>query len=334
MVSAGVRRERLTVLCGPTAVGKTALAVELAVSVGAEIICADSRTIYRGMDIGTAKPNRAQRARVAHHLLDVADPDQVFTLADFQRLARAAIDDVRARSRLPLVVGGTGLYIRGIVDDLTLPHVPPDPQLRAQLEADERAQGPGHLHARLTALDPVAASRIHPRNVRRLIRALEVTTIAARPISTLQRTGTPLAATLIGLSMPRDALYREIDARVDAQIADGLIDEVRGLLARGIPPDVPAMQGLGYKELGGWLGGAYTFEEAVRLLKRNTRRYAKRQLTWFRRDPRVRWIDVTHLDRETLLERARAMMDADQNGSGLDQPGGDNAAIKCSDRTV
>ncbi len=321
MVSAGVGRKHLTVLCGPTAVGKTALAVELAASVDAEIICADSRTIYREMDIGTAKPTRAQRTRVPHHLLDVANPDQVFTLADFQRLARAAIEGVRARGRIPLVVGGTGLYIRGIVDDLAVPHVPPQPDLRAQLEAEERAHGPGHLHTRLAALDPAAASRIHPRNVRRLIRALEVTTIAARPISTLQRTGTPRAATLIGLTMDRDTLYRAIDARVDAQIADGLVDEVRGLLARGITHDLPAMQGLGYKELGGWLGGAYTFDEAVRLLKRNTRRYAKRQLTWFRGDPRVQWIDVTHLDRETLLERARAMMDADQSSSDLERPG-------------
>ncbi|MGQ0550245.1 MAG: tRNA (adenosine(37)-N6)-dimethylallyltransferase MiaA [Armatimonadota bacterium] len=322
MVFAGVDPpERLTVLCGPTAVGKTALAVALAGTVDAEIICADSRTVYRGMDIGTAKPTAAQRARVPHHLLDVADPDQLFTLADFQRLARAAIAAVRGRGRLPLVVGGTGLYIRAIVDDLTIPEVPPDPHLRAHLQAEESARGPGHLHVRLAALDPVAASRIHPRNIRRLIRALEVTTVAARPISALQRTGPPLTAAMIGLSMERDVLYRGTDARVDAQVVGGLVDEVRGLLAQGIPADVPAMQGLGYKEIVGWLRGGYPFEEAVRVLKRNTRRYAKRQLTWFRRDPRVRWIDVTPLDEETLMQRVRAMMDADSPAPERAQPG-------------
>ncbi len=309
--------KRLAVLCGPTAVGKTALAADLAERLSAEIVCADSRTVYRGMDIGTAKPTPSQRARVPHHLLDVADPEQTFTLADFQRLAREAIAGVWARGRLPLVVGGTGLYIRAIAYDLAIPPVPPDRGLRAILEAEERTHGPGHLHARLAALDPVAASRIHPRNLRRIIRALEVTTHARSPISTLQHQGNPVApVAMVGLTREREALYRRIDGRVDAQLAEGLVDETRRLLAQGVPFEAPAMQALGYKEIGGYLRGAYEYLEAVRRLKRNTRRYAKRQLTWFRRDVRIRWVDVTDVEAGTLLERVHAIMDAECQMSG------------------
>lgn len=312
MVSPGIASaERLAVLCGPTAVGKTALAVELALRLGAEIICADSRTVYRGMDIGTAKPTRVMRSRVPHHLLDVADPTQAFTLADFQRLAKEAIADVRARGGLPLVVGGTGLYIRTIVDDLAIPAVPPDHRLRAALEAEERIYGPGYLHARLAALDPVAASRVHPHNLRRVIRALEVAVVTGRPISALQgQGGSTAAVTVVGLTMERAQLYHRIDARVEAQLEEGLVDETRRQLAAGVPLEAPAMAALGYKELVGWLQGAYAFSEAVRRLKRNTRRYAKRQLTWFRRDPRIRWIDATHVDAGALAARVHAIMDA------------------------
>jgi len=322
MVSAGVElTARLAVLCGPTAIGKTALSVDLAERLDAEIICADSRTVYRGMEIGTAKPTHDQRARVAHHLLDVADPAETFTLVEYQRRAREAVAAVRARGRLPLIVGGTGLYIRAVVDDLEIPEVPPDPDLRARLEAEAHARGGAHLHARLAALDPVAASRIHPRNLRRIIRALEVTTLASRPISSLQRVGTPIAAaTMVGLTMARDALYRRIDARVDGQLEAGLVDEVRSLLARGIRMRAPAMQGLGYKEIAGWLSGVYNYKEAVRLLKRNTRRFAKRQYTWFRKDARITWVDIAPLDEQTLLERVHAMMSQQPRVAQYDEP--------------
>jgi tRNA dimethylallyltransferase len=308
MVSPELGPERLAVLCGPTAVGKTALAVALAPRLGAEIICADSRTVYRGMDVGTAKPTREQRTRVPHHVLDVVDPTQPFTLADFQRLAVQAISEVRARGRLPLLVGGTGLYIRAIVDDLVIPPVPPDPLLRERLEAEERAHRPGHLHQRLAELDPVAATRIHPANLRRVIRALEVTMTTGKPISAQQRQGHPVPAIMVGVSMERGELCRRIDTRVEGQLAAGLVEETRRLLARGVPPEAPSMQALGYKEVAGWLRGAFTEQEAVRLLKRNVRRYAKRQLTWFRRDSRIRWVDATGLDEEARLARVDAMM--------------------------
>lgn len=312
----GVPARALVVVCGPTAVGKTALAVALARCLDAEIVCADSRTVYRGMDIGTAKPSAATRTAVPHHLLDVADPLETFTVAQFQRLARAAIADIRRRGKQPLLVGGTGLYIRAVVDDLRIPAVAPDPVLRARLEDVARTRGPEALHAQLQALDPVAASRIHPHNVRRVVRALEVCLATGRPISDQQRRGEPTAAVLVGLWRARDDLYRRIEARVDEQLAAGLLEETRQLLARGVPPDAPAMQGLGYKELVGYLQGHYDYAEAVRRLKRNTRRYAKRQLTWFRKDPRIRWVDATGLEPHALLPHVHAIMEAERAVQG------------------
>lgn len=304
--------DRLAVLCGPTATGKTALAVLLAERLSAEIICADSRTIYRGMDIGTAKPSPEVRRRIPHHLLDVADPEETFTLSDYQRLARSAISAVRSRGRLPLVVGGSGLYIRAIADNLIIPPVSPDPALRRGLDAEEQRYGAGHLHRRLATLDPASAAHIHPRNTRRIIRALEVALLTGRPISAQQGQRRPTGSlVMVGLLADRDCLYARIDARVEAQLAAGLVDEVRKLLSRGIPDHAPAMQGLGYKEIAGWLRGRYDYEEAVRRLKQNTRRYAKRQFTWFRRDPRIVWVDITGIDPATLADRVHAIMDAE-----------------------
>jgi tRNA dimethylallyltransferase len=259
----------------------------------------------------TAKPSPEQRRRVPHHLLDVADPALPFTVANYQRHARQAITSIRARGRIPLIVGGTGLYIRAVVDDLAIPEVAPDPDVRARLTDETRTFGPAHLHARLAAVDPAAAVRIHPSNTRRVIRALEVTLLTGRPISAQQRAGSAGPVAIVGLTMDRAALYRRIEARVDMQVAAGLVEEVRELLARGIPHDPPALQALGYKEIAGWLAGDRGFEEAVARLKRNTRRYAKRQLTWFRRDPRIVWVVVGEEDAETLAERVHAIMDAE-----------------------
>jgi tRNA dimethylallyltransferase len=318
MVPAGVAKaDDMVVLCGPTAAGKTEVAVALAQALGAEIVAADSRTVYRGMDIGTAKPTPQQRRLVPHHLLDVADPSQAFTVADFQRLARAAIGTIRSRGRLPLPVGGTGLYLRAVTDDLAIPQVLPDHSLRASLEADEMRLGPGHLHARLAALDPGAAARIHPSNVRRLVRALEVTLVTGRPVSEQQGRGVPPGAlAMVGLTMARPRLYERIDARVDAQIAAGLVEETRRLLAQGIPPQAPSMQTIGYREIAAWLRGEYEFPEAVRRIKQNTRRYAKRQLTWFRRDPRIVWVDATDAAAAALVARVRAIIDAELERQG------------------
>jgi tRNA dimethylallyltransferase len=316
MVPPGVADGPLAVLCGPTATSKTELAVPLAERLSAEIVAADSRTVYRGMDIGTAKPAATLRARVRHHLIDVADPREAFTLADFQRLAQDAVVDIRRRGRLPLIVGGTGLYIKALVDGLVVPPVAPDRRLRAQLEHVARTEGPAALHARLAARDPAAAASIHPHNVRRVVRALEVVRRTGAPLSAQQRLRLGRASVaMVGLTMDRAALYRRIDARVQAQLEAGLVDETRRLLAEGQPLDCPAMQGLGYKEMAGWLLGAYGYDDAVRLLARNTRRYAKRQLTWFRRDRRIRWVDVTDLDPGAVLARAHAIMDEELRAS-------------------
>jgi tRNA dimethylallyltransferase len=298
------------VLCGPTAVGKTAVAVELAGRLDAEIIAADSRTIYRGMDIGTAKATPEQRRRAPHHLLDVVDPAERFTLADYQRLARRAVAEIRARGRLPLVVGGSGLYIRAVVDDLSLPAVPPDDRLRARLEAEEQTHGAGHLHARLDALDPAAAARIHPHNLRRIVRALEVTLVTGHAVSEQQRRGAGAAPVImVGMTLDRADLYRRIDDRVGTQLASGLVDETRRLLGEGIALNAPAMQTLGYKEVAGWLRGQYDYAEAVARFKRNTRRYAKRQLTWFRRDPRIIWVEAGAMAAGALAAHVHDIID-------------------------
>ncbi|MBI2123470.1 MAG: tRNA (adenosine(37)-N6)-dimethylallyltransferase MiaA [Armatimonadetes bacterium] len=275
------------VICGPTATGKTGASVELAEHIGGEIVAADSRTIYQETDIGTAKPTPAQQARIRHHLIDIARPDEVVTVATYRKLAAAVIREIRERGNVPLLVGGTGLYIRAVTNGLTIPEVSPDWGLRERLEQVERDR-PGSLHARLQAVDPVAASRIHPNNVRRLIRALEVYEHTGRPISELQRTTNVIGSVRrIGLTMDRDELYRRIDARIDGQMRAGLVEEVRRLLETGYDRRLPAMQGLGYKEIVAYLDGDVSLEESVRVLKRNTRRFAKRQYTWFRRDTRI-----------------------------------------------
>lgn len=309
MVSPPVEGPPLVVICGPTAVGKTAASVILAQRIGGEIIAADSRTIYRFMDVGTAKPTPEQRRAIPHHLLDIADPDEVITMATYRRMAADAIAAVRERGRVPILVGGTGLYVRAVTDGFAIPEVPPDAELRDRLEENERS-APGTLHARLAAVDPLAAARIHPRNTRRVIRALEVYEHTGRPISALQRRADPVGPAIrIGLTMDRDALYRRIDARVDEQIAEGLIDEVKALLDRKYARTLPSMQGLGYKEIVEYLDGATSLEEATRRLKRNTRRFAKRQYTWFRRDSRIRWLDVDELPVEAVAARIRAVVE-------------------------
>ena len=290
---------RLIVIAGPTAAGKTQAALVVARRAGAEIVCADSRTVYRGMDVGTAKPSLAERARVPHHLLDVADPAEPFALADYQRLAREAIAGIHDRGRIAILTGGTGLYIRAVVDRVAVPAVAPDWDLRERLAAEERAGGPGTLHGRLAAVDREAAERIHPRNVRRIIRALEVWQATGAPMSSLQdqvrgRRWAPRSAgsEMVALTMDREQLRARIDRRIDDQLAAGLVEEVRRLRRAGYGRALPSMQGLGYKELAAYLDGEMTLDAAVEQLRRNTRRYAKRQLTWFRADPRYRWLDV------------------------------------------
>jgi tRNA dimethylallyltransferase len=283
----------LVAVVGPTASGKTALALALAERFGGEIINADSRQIYRLMEIGTAKPTAAERARMPHHLLDLAWPDEPLTLAQYQAAAIAAIADVWARGRLPLLVGGTGLYVRAVVDGLAIPEVPPQPELRARLEAEAREHGPAALHTRLAELDPAGAAAIDPANTRRLIRALEVCLVTGRPFSAQRGARpTPYDPLLLGLNTTRERLYAWADARVDAMLAAGLLDEVRALVARSYAWDLPALSSLGYRELVAYLRGELTLAEATARTKLATHALIRRQLTWFRTDPRIHWLDA------------------------------------------
>ncbi len=285
-------RGLLVVVVGPTAAGKTALGIELAAALGGEIVSADSRQIYRGMDIGTAKATPAEQAHVPHHLLDIVWPDQTLSVTEYQGLAYAAIDDILARSRLPFMVGGTGQYIHAVTEGWNLPAVAPQGELRAALLAEAELGGSEALHARLAALDPLAASRIDHRNVRRVIRALEVCLATGQPISELQRrTPPPYHMLRIGVTRPRAELFARIDARVDRMMADGLLSEVARLMAAGYHLDLPAMSGIGYRQIGQYLRGEMSLDEAVALIKKQTRRFVHQQSTWFRPDdPAIRWL--------------------------------------------
>jgi len=284
----------LLAIIGPTAVGKTLLSLRLSEMFQGEVISADSRQTYLGLDIGTAKPTPRESATIPHHLIDVAAPDEPLTLAQYQALARSAIDDVLSRNRLPLLVGGSGLYVRALLEGWAIPQVPPDPHLRAVLEVEAKRCGGIDLHRWLSTLDPVAASRIDGRNVRRVIRALEVCLATGRPISRLQtRKPPPYRILRIGLTMPREMLYHRIDRRVEKMMAQGLVEEVEELVAKGYGFDLPAMSGLGYRQIGLYLQGEATLEEAVALIRRETRRFVRQQYTWFRlADPKIRWFDA------------------------------------------
>jgi tRNA dimethylallyltransferase len=283
----------LLVIIGPTASGKTALALALAERLGGEIVSADSRQVYRLMDIGTAKPTAAERARAPHHLLDVVWPDEPYTVAQYQADATRAIADIWQRGLLPLLVGGTGLYVRAVVDGLAIPAVSPRPALRAELEAEAAAQGPGALHARLATLDPATAATIDPMNARRLVRALEVCLTTGRPLAAQRGVRpTPYRPLLLGLNTARATLYAWADGRVEAMLAAGLVGEVEALVARGYGWDLPAMSGVGYREMGAYLRGELGLAEAAARMKLATHAYIRRQLTWFRRDPRIHWLDA------------------------------------------
>jgi tRNA dimethylallyltransferase len=298
---------RLVVILGPTAVGKSEVALQLAQEFSGEIVSADSRQIYRGMDIATAKPTRAEQALVPHHLIDIVNPDQELTLADFQQQAYAAIDAIFARGRLPLLVGGTGLYIRSVVDGYHIPRVPPNMARRAELEQMPALE----LYARLKSLDPTAAQAILPTNTRRVIRALEVIEGSGAPMSAQQkREPLPYPITQIGLTLTRPLLYARVDARIEKMIEQGLVDEVRGLVERGYSFNLPSMTGLGYREIGAYVRGELTLDEAVALLKSNTRKFIRHQANWFRpTDPRIYWFDLAAQDygavREFVAQKVR-----------------------------
>jgi tRNA dimethylallyltransferase len=285
----------LIVLLGPTASGKTDLALELAEAFGGEIVGADSRQVYRQMDIGSAKPTRAQQARAPHHLIDVVNPDEPFSLADYLRLARAAIANVHARQRVPLLVGGTGQYITALVEGWNTPEAPPDPALRAELEAYAAEHGSAALFARLCAADPEAAAFVDARNVRRVIRALEVIAVTGQPFSAQRRHDPPLWRVLqFGLTLDREALYARADRRIGQMMEAGFLDEVRGLLAQGYDRHLPSLSALGYRELCGHLLDGVPLDAALEQTRFATHDFIRRQYTWFRgHDRDVRWLDAT-----------------------------------------
>jgi tRNA dimethylallyltransferase len=283
-------RPPVLAIVGPTASGKTEAGVLAAEDLGAEIVSVDSTTVYRGMDVGTAKPTAEQRARVPHHLLDVAEPSEPFAVAAYQQLAREAIDGISDRGHPLLLVGGSGLYFRAIVDDLVFP--PTDPGVRDGLEREAIAVGARTLHGRLAEMDPVAAERIEPDNVRRTVRALEVNEITGRPFSSFADAWErypPAHVRAAGIEVPRPVLAERIERRVHRQLEDGLLDEVADLVRRGLDGWLTASQAIGYAEFARHLDGTLSLEEAVARTVKRTKALARRQLAWFRRDPRIRW---------------------------------------------
>jgi tRNA dimethylallyltransferase len=303
--------QHLVVIVGPTGIGKTALALQLAAALDGEIVSADSRQIYRGMDIGTAKPTPAELARARHHLIDIVNPGDEFTLADFQERAYAAIEDIVRRGRLPFLVGGTGQYVRAVIEGWKIPRVPPDPELRDRLYVEAERDGHEALHERLRALDPAAAGAIDARNVRRVIRALEVCLKTGRPFSEQRgKAPPPYDIVQIGLTMDREALYRRVDARIEAMIARGLVEEVRGLLDAGYGWTLPALSSLGYLQLKGVFEDTLSLDEAMALIKKQTRRFIRQQYNWFRlTNPHIHWLDVTASPYPAALEHIRQVSD-------------------------
>jgi tRNA dimethylallyltransferase len=288
------RRPPLLVLAGPTGVGKTAVAVALARRLPVEVISADSRQVYRGMDLATGKPTAEEQRTVRHHLIDVVDPDDRYHAARFRVEAGEAIEVARSRGRLPVVVGGTGLYIRALLRGLD-PAPPADPEFRRELADVAASQGRAALHARLAQAEPVLARRLHPNDEVRVVRALERLRAGSAVGEALVRwreTETPWRVTYLGLTLARPALAARLAARAEAMVAAGLLDEVRGLLRRGYRPALSAMQGIGYRQFVEVALGRLEPAAALALMQRDTTRYAKRQLTWFAREPGIEWIDV------------------------------------------
>jgi len=293
---------RLLAVVGPTGVGKSRLALSLAKALDGEIVSADSRQVYRYMDIGTDKPSPRERASATHHLIDIVNPDEDFSLAQYQQLAYKAIKDINKRQKPALLVGGSGLYVWSVLEGWQIPEVAPDPEFRRRLEEKAAGGGEKELYEELARLDPPAAQKIDPRNVRRTIRALEVHRNAEAPISQMQGKKAPSFQTrIIGLTAERQELYRRIDLRVDEMIKRGMVDEVKQLIERGYDTGLPAMSGIGYKQIAMYLKGELTLADAVRQTKFETHRLARHQYSWFRlKDVRIGWFDI-HKEKEAKI---------------------------------
>jgi tRNA dimethylallyltransferase len=305
----------LIVIIGPTAVGKTETSLQLAERLKGEIVSADSRLFYRGMNIGTAKPSQEELARVPHHLVDVANPDQTWSLAMFQRASHRIIADIHARGRLPFIVGGTGQYVKSVIEEWKIPEAAPDLRMRHALENWASVIGPEGLYERLTVLDPAAAARIDSRNMRRTIRALEVILLTGKLFSTQKSRGSSRYRVFqLGLIRPRPELYARIDARIEAMLEAGFVEEVRDLLAAGYAPDLPSLSAIGYRQIIAYLQGEIDLEEAVMLMKRYTRRFVRRQANWFKLDDlHIHWFSAGVDATDEMVSAIRAFLSSERS---------------------
>jgi tRNA dimethylallyltransferase len=297
----------LIAIVGPTAAGKSRLAIELARAFDGEIVSADSRQVYRYLNIGTAKSSSEELALVRHHLIDVVEPDVCFSLAQYQEMASKALDDIQQRGKLPLLVGGSGLYIWAVLEGWNIPRIPPDMKLRRRLEKMAARDGAEGLYRELVRVDPEAAARIDKRNTRRLIRAIEVTMGAGKAFSKLiGKQPPPYRSLIVGLTAPRAELYRRIDLRVDKMIENGLVDEVRSLIDKGYRLELPAMSGIGYRQISRHINGELDLEAAVQQIKFENHRFVRRQQNWFKpKDSRIHWFDFTD---GTMKEQATVLV--------------------------
>jgi len=305
----------LIVILGPTAVGKTEISIQLAELFNGEIVSADSRLFYRGMDIGTAKPSMNDRKLVPHYLIDVADPDEIWSLAQYQKHAISAIDNILMNGHIPFLVGGSGQYIRSVVEGWEIPKVPPDEGLRRTLEAWALEVGENGLHNRLAVLDPIAATNIDQRNLRRTIRALEVILRTGERFSAQRLRGRRRYHTLqLGLVRPRSELYERIDSRIESMLESGFENEVRGLLERGYSPDLPTMSAIGYREMIEYINGKVAINEALTLMKRSSRVFVRRQANWFKEnDPDIHWFPVNANVIDDMVNTIRIFIEEKNN---------------------
>jgi tRNA dimethylallyltransferase len=298
----------IVAVIGPTAVGKSQFALRLAQDFDGEIVNADSRQVYRYMDIGTAKPGHTELSQVRHHLIDIINPDESFSLAIYQKLANDAIEDIQQRHKLPLLVGGSGLYVWSVIEGWEIPQVAPDVKLRHSLEIRAKEEGGYALYQELQKVDPVAATKIMPTNLRRIIRALEICRATGQPVSKLWQKRPPTYPVLIiGLTMHRDDLYPRIDSRVDGMIKQGLIEEVKNLMAKGYSLDLPSMSGIGYKQIGKFLRGKSDLTTAIQQMKNETHRFARHQYAWFHlNDARIHWLNA----HDDIQDEANSLVEA------------------------
>lgn len=314
-------KPNLLVLVGPTAVGKTKMSIEIAKEFGCEIISGDSMQVYRGMDVGTAKIKHDEMEGIPHHLIDIHEPDHAYSAAEFQEQATRIIKEIGGRGRLPFIVGGTGLYVESVCYGFQFSEGGADEAFRQEQIRYAEKHGAEALHQRLAEIDPESAGKLHPNDLRRVVRALEVFHLTGIPLSAQlasQKKESPYHLCLIGLTMDRQMLYKRIEERIDQMLDEGLVDEVAALLGRGYGPSLVSMQGLGYKEIVSYLQGQCSYEEAVELLKRDTRRFAKRQLSWFRHMQDIEWVDVTNPENFSAnYEKIRAII-AGKIGSNLE----------------